>query len=91
MVFYFAYDWLAFAKGYIGLDAVDEILGSARLRGLVRMSLANKRILVQRSPLTVEMLASLERYVVEAEDPRDRLSVRMLAPVTATCRESKLD
>ena len=60
---------LGFAKGYVGLQGVDEVLASRRIAGSVAESLDAKPVLKQRDPLSAEMVRELEAYVVSDCEP----------------------
>lgn len=56
---------LAFCKGTLELEGVDEALKSARISGSAHRSFLTKRILRQRDALTVHQVNILERLVCE--------------------------
>ena len=60
---------LAFCKGTIELDGVDDILRSTRISGSAHRSFLTKRVLKQRDALTVHQVSILERVVREQTFP----------------------
>ena len=65
---------LAFCKGTIQLEGVDEVLESTRIAGSSHRSYMTKRVLKQRDALTVNQVMTLEAVVAGREFPmRDRL------------------
>ena len=65
---------LAFCKGTIQLEGVDEVLQSGRVTGSAHRSYLTKRILRQRDALTVVQVSTLEVIVAEASFPlQDRV------------------
>ena len=65
---------LAFCKGTIDLDGVDDILRSTRIAGSAHQSFLTKRVLRQRDALTVHQVSILERVVCEQAFPlQDRI------------------
>ena len=65
---------LAFCKGAIDLDGVDDILKSTRISGSAHRSFLTKRVLKQRDALTVHQVSILERVAREQTFPmQDRV------------------
>ena len=65
---------LAFCKGTIQLEGVDEVLQSGRVTGSAHRSYLTKRILRQRDALTVVQVSTLEMIVAESNFPlQDRV------------------
>ena len=54
-----------FAHFVLGVEVDSEILKSKRIDGAVFSSMQRKRMLLQREPLTVEQVTSLETWLVE--------------------------
>ena len=57
---------LGFAKGYVGLQGVDEVLASRRVTGSVQESLDARAERVPRDTLRVDMVRFLEGLMVES-------------------------
>ena len=65
---------LAFCKGTIQLEGVDEVLESTRIAGSSHRSYMTKRVLKQRDALTVNQVMTLEAVLAGREFPtQDRL------------------
>ena len=65
---------LAFCKGTIQLQGVDDVLQSTRIAGSAHRSCLTKRVLKQRDALTVHQVMILERVVCEDSFPvQDRI------------------
>lgn len=65
---------LAFCKGTLELEGVDEVLKSARISGSAHRTFLTKRVLRQRDALTVHQVCILGRLVCEQSFPiQDRI------------------
>ena len=65
---------MAFSKGAVGLEGVDEILQSGRVTGSAHRSYLTKRVLRQRDALTVRQVTTLEIIVSGSDFPlQDRV------------------
>ena len=62
---------LAFAKYVLGVNMDEETLSSRRVAGAALASFKNKRLLKQRSPLTVRQLSLMEQAVVMSSDKQE--------------------
>ena len=56
---------LGFAKGFVGLKGVDQVLTSRRVTGSVQEALDARVERIQRDPLTVEMVKLLEAAMMQ--------------------------
>ncbi|CAL1128318.1 unnamed protein product [Cladocopium goreaui] len=56
---------ISFANFHFGLDGADSVLSSGRVRGCAQKHYADKRKLVQRPPLSVEQVLTLEKIVLD--------------------------
>ena len=57
---------LGFARGFVGLAGVEDVLGSRRVAGSVQEGLDRREIRRQRPPLTASMVMRLEAFMVDA-------------------------
>ena len=66
---------ISFAKFHFGLHGAEEVLKSGRIRGFVEKQFSLKRKLLQRSPLSVKQVATLEETVRDvSRTAADRLA-----------------
>lgn len=82
---------LAFGKHVLGLGMDEETLSSRRVAGAALALFSTKRLLKQRSPLTVKMVTMLEQLIAMSEDLQEVVFVgHCLFALHVRCRFSDM-